>query len=236
MRAFGRSTIVGLSLACLALGACARQVPIVAGPVPATVADPLGQTAEFLPGQYRLRANDLISVTVFREPQLSLEQVSVGADGWVSIPLLGPVMAEGLTAQMLEDRIEEAYGERYLREPDVAVNVVEYRSHRVTVEGSVTNPGMYTFQPGTRLSGGISLAAGPTRTADLQEVAVFRDTDDGMTIAKFDYGAVRAGRMADPYLQPGDRVVVGTDNLSVLWQDALRAVPLLGIFTTTAVR
>ena len=214
------------------LAACAQQVPIAPGPVPPAEA----AMDRFLPGQYALRPNDTISVTVFREPQLSLESVAVGADGWVSIPLLGPVMAEGLTAQALESRIEEAYGARYLRDPDVAVNVLGYGSHRVTVEGSVTNPGLYQFQPGTRLSGGISLAAGPTRSADLREVAVFRDTEEGVMVAKFDYAAVRAGTMADPYLQPGDRVVVGTDNLSVVWQDVLRTVPLLGVFTPAAVR
>jgi hypothetical protein len=49
-------------------------------------------------------------------------------------------------------------------------------------------------------------------------------------IAKFDYGQVRQGTMLDPVLQPGDRVVMGTDGLSVFWEDLLKALPAFGVF------
>jgi polysaccharide export outer membrane protein len=99
------------------------------------------------------------------------------------------------------------------------------------VEGAVTESGVFEFTPGTRLSGGIALAKGPTRVADVREVAIFREGPSGTLIAKFDYAQVRAGGMMDPVLQPGDRIVVGTDNLSQTWQDILRALPAFGIFS-----
>jgi polysaccharide export outer membrane protein len=100
----------------------------------------------------------------------------------------------------------------------------------VTVEGAVEKPGVYSFQPGARLSSAIALASGPRRTAKSDQVAVFRESPQGVMIAKFDYAAVRQGTMLDPVLQPGDRVVIGTDGLSVFWEDLLKALPAFGVF------
>ncbi|MCX7677539.1 MAG: polysaccharide export protein [Alteraurantiacibacter sp.] len=184
-----------------------------------------------VPAGYALRPADVIRVQVFREADLSLDSVVIAADGTVSFPLVGEMQVAGLTPVELENQLEARLGARYLRDPSVAVNIISYGSHLVTVEGSVTQPGIYPFQPGTRLSGGIALARGPTRVANQQEIAVFRQTPDGMEIAKFDLAAVRAGTMLDPVLMPGDRIVVGKDNLSQFWQDVLQALPALGIFT-----
>ncbi|MDE1467465.1 polysaccharide biosynthesis/export family protein [Aurantiacibacter sp. D1-12] len=184
---------------------------------------------------HAVRAGDELRVTVFREEALSLESVIVSADGTISLPLVGPYQAAGKTMAQIETEIEAILGERYLLRPDVAVNILDYGSHLVTVEGQVTEPGVFQFAPGTRLSGGISLANGLTRVADRRDVAVFRQTAEGLQVARFDYAAVSAGRMIDPVLQPGDRIVVGTDGLAQFYQDALRAVPVLGIFTNAGI-
>ena len=219
--------------AAFALAGCAAQAPIEPGIAVTTPSAAMGQT-EYISAvgsTYQLRPADKLSVTVFREAELSLPEVVISAEGRISVPLVGPVQAAGMTVEQLETRIEELFDARYLRSPDVAVNVLSYASHVVTVEGSVEKQGMYEFRPGTRLSGGIALASGPTRVADVREVAVFRQSGNGTLIAKFDYAQVRSGAMMDPVLQPGDRIVVGTDNLSQTWQDFLRALPAFGMFS-----
>ena len=226
----------GLAVALVAgtlLAGCAVEAPISPGVASTAPIAALGQDAYVTPpgSGYVLRPADKLSVTVFREAELSLPEVVISAEGRISLPLIGPIQAAGMTVADLETRLEQMYDERYLRGPDIAVNVIDYASHQVTVEGSVERPGLYKFIPGTRLSGGVSLASGPRRTADVREVAVFRETPSGMQIAKFDYAQVRAGTMLDPVLQPGDRIVVGTDNLSQTWQDFLRALPAFGLFT-----
>ena len=192
----------------------------------------LGQAgyATKLPETYTLRPSDVISVSVFREEGLTLGSVPVSASGEISFPLVGPLQVEGLTAPQLETRLEELLNARFLRNPDVTVNILEYTSHRVTVEGSVTNPGLFTFIPGTRLSGGIALANGVTRVGDERNVAVFRDTPEGVAVAKFDYREVQDGTALDPVLQPGDRIVVGLDSLAQMWEDAIRLLPTFGYF------
>lgn len=221
------------AFAAFALAGCAAQAQIEPGVANTTPNAAMGQ-AEYIAAvgnSYVLRPADRLSVTVFRETELSLPEVSISAEGRISVPLVGPIQAAGMTVDQLETRIEELYDARYLRSPDVAVNVLEYASHVVTVEGSVTESGIFVFRPGTRLSGGIAMAKGVTRVADVREVAIFRQRGSEMLVAKFDYAQVRAGGMMDPVLQPGDRIVVGTDNLSQTWQDVLRALPVFALFT-----
>lgn len=215
------------------LGGC------VSGPeftprVAASQADPaLGQAAftQDIARDYVLRPADVLSVRVFREEGLSLDAVPVSAMGQISMPLIGTLTVAGKTAPQIEAEMETLLGARYLRNPDVAVNVVNYASHQVTVEGSVQSPGVFNFLPGTRLSGGIALASGTVREADTQNVAVIRQTAEGRQIAKFDYRAVQTGAMIDPVLQPGDRIIVGTNGLAVFWKDLLQTIPVFGVFT-----
>lgn len=217
----------------MALGGCASTSPVEPGMAQSVPDRALGQQIfnDAVPEAYTLRPADVIDIRVFREEQLSLAAVPVSAMGQISMPLVGAVSVAGLTPAQAEAELERLLATRYLRDPDVTVNVVRYASHIVTVEGSVETPGVYEFIPGTRLSGGIAMAEGPARTANVREVAVIRLTPQGRQIAKFDYRAMQEGAMLDPVLQAGDRVIVGTDGLAVFWQDLLRALPAFGIFT-----
>jgi polysaccharide export outer membrane protein len=185
---------------------------------------------------YLLRPSDKISVNVFREPDFTLGAVQVGVEGNISLPMIGSVPAAGKTAASLEADLTRRLAALGLKTPMVSVNIVEYASHLATVEGSVEQPGVYSFQPGARLSAAIAMAGGPARTAKRDQVAVFRETENGMSIAKFDYSMMSQGTMLDPVLEPGDRIVMGTDGLSVFWQDLLKALPAFGIFATAGFR
>lgn len=217
----------------LAVSACASVKTGNPGPVVTAPDLAAGQQdySNDVAANYTLRATDTIKVTVFREPALSVDNVTLSADGQFSMPLVGTVNAGGMTPMQLEAQLERALNERYLRNPDVTVNVVQYASHKVTVEGGVKNPGLYDFQPGTRLSGALALANGMDRVGKPADIAVFRQSPDGPMVAKFNYQMVREGTMLDPVLQPGDRIVVGTSSLSQAWQDLLQAIPLFALFT-----
>lgn len=188
------------------------------------------------PDFYLLRATDKLSVTVFREPDLSVETVRIGVEGNVSLPMLGSIPAAGMTAKQFEQDLTRRFAALGLKSPLVSVNVTDFASHLVTVEGAVEKPGVYSFQPGARLSTAIALAAGPKRVAKVDQVAVFRESPEGIMVAKFDYQQVRQGTMLDPVLQPGDRVVMGTDGLSVFWEDLLKALPAFGVFAVAGAR
>lgn len=228
--------IPGVTLAaCLAvlLAGCGSTPKPIIGPSVARISPGLGQEVfQAAPtGTGKLGPADVISVTVFREPDLSVANITVDADGMVSLPLIGSVQAGGTTTAELSTLIESKLGQAYLRDPHVSVNIGSIGSHKVTVEGAVSDPGVYDIVPGTKLSGAIAMAKGPSRVAKLGQIAVFRQSSDGIYVAQFDYSALEAGTMIDPILQPGDRIVFGTSALSQGWQDFLRTVPLIGVFT-----
>lgn len=224
---------IALGAASAALTACGSTPPPAIGAAQTQPVESLGQAdyAATPDANYRLHGSDVISVLVFREPDLSVEKVAIGADGFLALPLVGQVNASGLTAGELANQITGELGRAGLKQPQVSVNVIDHASHLVTVEGGVTEPGVYQFQPGSKLSAAIALAKGPSRVSQMREVAIFRQTPEGLMVAKFDYRAVRQGTMLDPVLAPGDRVVVGISGLSQFWQDLLRALPAFALFT-----
>lgn len=219
--------------AALALAACGQTPAPVVGTMAAQPVenDNQGPFALGAAADYRLLPTDTVSITVFREPDLSIAQVPVGADGMIALPLVGTIKAQGLTSAELASTVASALSHGYLNRPEVAVNVIALNSHRVSVEGAVKRAGVFAFSPGARLSSAISQAEGMERVAKLDQVVVFRPTAEGMTVAKFDYRAMQQGTMIDPVLQPGDRVVVGTSGSSQFWQDLIKTLPSFAFFT-----
>lgn len=180
---------------------------------------------------YPIGTNDTLAIMVMGEPELSFDSVRVGQDGTFQFPMVGSVMAAGRTPEAVGISIRDRLAARYLRNPVVTVNLLEQGSHLVTVEGAVESPGIYRFQPETTLLGAVALAKGPERTAALDQVVLFREIDGQQMAARFDLREVRTGAMIDPVLFPGDKIMVGLDGRSVLWQDLISALPAFAIFS-----
>ncbi len=174
---------------------------------------------------------DVLSVTVYREPDLTLPQVVVDRGGRFEMPLIGVIEAANKTTGALSSEIRQRLGDRFLVNPDVSVNLITSNSKQITVEGSVTSPGVFPLQGETTLLGALALAKGPTSVARLDEIAVFRKEGGARMVAVFDAKAIRAGKMADPVLKPNDIVVVGFNGMAQAFQDFLRTAPLLALFT-----
>ncbi len=126
-------------------------------------------------GDYTIGPTDVIKITVFNEPELS-RTVRVAADGTISFPLLGNVEVAGLTPTALEEKLEKLLGERYLVEPQVSVEILEYNSQKVYVLGAVKEPGYYELRGPTTLLEVISRAGGITSDAGKAIVITSKDT------------------------------------------------------------
>lgn len=231
-----KASVVLAALAMLA--GCASTPEPVIGASASQPSASLGQDGFSVerPTTYLLRPTDQISINVFREPDFSVDRVKVGVEGNVSLPMLGSIPAAGMTAKQFEQDVVRRLAAAGIKSPMVSVNIVDFASHLVTVEGAVEAPGVFPFQPGARLSSAIAMARGPKRTAKTDQIAVFRESPQGIMIAKFDYQQVRRGTMLDPVLQPGDRIVIGTDGLSVFWEDLLRTLPVFGVFAVAGIQ
>jgi len=185
-----------------------------------------------LASTYHMGAGDIISVTVYGQPDMSVATVIVDPSGEVNLPLIGSVKAEKLTTREFSAMVENQLKPRYLVDPHVSVNVTEYSSKLVTIDGQVARPGVIPIAGTTTLMGIIARSGGPTNLAKLNEVAIFRQVDGKRMAAKFDLKAIRRGEMEDPVVLGSDTVVVGFDHLQGAYRDALQAIPLFALFRT----
>lgn len=188
----------------------------------------------FAPRRVEIGPSDTLKVTVFREPDLSLDSAIVDPDGNIQVPLLGTVDAAGLTAAEFGRDLERRFAARFLVDPSVTVSITQSAQRQVTVAGAVTQPGVYEIPGRISLIDAVSLARGPTNVAKYDQVVVFRRFNGERVGGIFDLGAINAGLAPDIEILAGDQVLVGTDGLKVAYRDALQAAPLLNIFTTFA--
>lgn len=180
---------------------------------------------------YRIGPSDTISINVFNEPEFSAPQLKVDVGGNINIPLVGRVRASGKTTDELGRELAGAFTTGgYLVNPRVTVNMVDSVAQRVTIDGEVTQPGIYPLTGPTTLLDAIAMSRGTTRTARVKEVAIFRVVDGQQKAAKFDLGAIRRGEAPNPVLQGNDVVVVGFDRLSGAWRDFLQSAPVFALF------
>lgn len=215
--------------ATMLLAGCARPLPDLPSGPQAYAQFPAPESSQ--PREYRIGPLDTISINVFQEEDLTMESVPVDSSGAILLPLIGTVQAAGKTTLQLAGEVASRLNARYLRNPQVTVVVQTSAQQRVTVDGEVTQPGIYQFQGRTTLTDALALARGTTRNARYNEIVVFRDIDGVRSGALFDIAAIRRGEASDPEILPGDRVVVGLSNVKATVREVLTASPFLAVFT-----
>ncbi|HYC63095.1 MAG TPA: polysaccharide biosynthesis/export family protein [Reyranellaceae bacterium] len=175
-----------LGLALFAVAACSS------GPRIPRNTPPVAEPARDSGVNYRLGVGDRVKVTVLGQPDLSGE-TEVDAGGKIVVALAGAIDAAGQTVNEVASQIQSRYAGNILRDPKVAVQVVEYRM--LTVAGEVKSPGRYKFTFGMDVRAAIALAGGFDRRAEKDVVVVYRNNQ------------AFEGRM-DSRLEPGDTIEV----------------------------
>ena len=179
---------------------------------------------------YRLLPGDTISISVFQEPDLSMEKATIDEAGNVQVPLIGQVPAAGMTSVELSEAIAARLAARYVRDPKVVVGVSERSEQVVSVEGQVTEPGVYPIDRSYTLLSALARAKSPTKVAKLDEVVVFRTINGERAGAVFNLEDIRAGRAPDPQILGGDVVVVGFSSVKGAFRDFLQMAPIFNTF------
>lgn len=220
-------------LGVLFLAACADGPKDLSTMSAATPMDPLSASLlqpVVAQAEYRIGQQDLLAVNVFQVPDLSSEQIRVDTSGDINLPLLGVLRAAGKTAPELSEEIRGRLAERYLRNPQVSVSVRESASQKITIDGAVTEPGVYEMKGQTTLMQAIAMAKGPTRLSNMRSVVVFRVTDGQRTVAQFDLAAIRGGQQNDPVLLGNDIVVVDSSRLNAALREIIAILPAAALF------
>lgn len=166
---------------------------------------------------YTIALTDRLRIAVFQEADLSVIS-RVDSKGRVNLPLVGEVVVAGRTIAEAQQVIEAAYRDgRFLRAPQVTINVEEYAPREISVQGEVRNPGRLSLpiEAGMTILEAITRAGGFTDTARGNSVNITRILPDGTTrVITVDVQSMIRGRASanvedsTMLLLPGDIVYV----------------------------
>jgi polysaccharide biosynthesis/export protein len=169
----------------------ARRSPAAPAVPPAAYA--ASATAE---GPYGLDSGDKLRVVVFGQDGLT-NSYAVDAGGNITMPLIGPVSARGLTPSALSAAIGARLRQGFIREPHVAVEIEAYRPFFIL--GEVAFPGQYPYVPNMSVETAVAIAGGFGPRAQRSQVEISRPTGGQ---------AVRRPAPLGTQVRPGDTVIV----------------------------
>ena len=182
--------------------ATTAQPQAPATPAAASASPPAG-TAE-----YRISRGDKLRVEVYKDSYLS-QSLQVRPDGRITLPLVGDLVAEGLTSIELRDRIATSLQE-YVANPVVTVIVVEVVEPVVYVMGEVNQPGSIPMRGPMTVMQALAVAGGFKEFADTKGIRVLRRNGDANRVETIAFNYKDAVKADAPvlYLREGDTVVV----------------------------
>lgn len=136
---------------------------------------------------YRIANTDRLRIGIVQEDNLNAI-ARVDAKGCVNLTYVGEVYLAGLTISEAEKAVENAYREgRFLRNPQVTINVEEYAPREVSISGEVRNGGRYPLPVETVMTvlDLVLKAGGFNDTAKGTEVKITRFLPDGRVAKVF---------------------------------------------------
>jgi polysaccharide export outer membrane protein len=159
------------------------------------------------PSDYVIGADDVLRISVWKEPDLS-EMLPVRPDGKISMPLLNDIPAAGLTPLQLKDSITEKL-KKFIADPRVTVVVTAMNSQRIFVSGEVLHSGPIQLLPHMTILQALS-QAGFNQFANLKGIYLLRTENGKQERIPFNYKDVIKGNHPEQniVLKPGDTVVV----------------------------
>jgi polysaccharide biosynthesis/export protein len=174
-----------------------------------TVAAPQNPAALADGSNYVIGSDDLLNVHVWHQAEMS-GPVTVRPDGKISLPLIGEMLAGGLTPPQLQSDIADKL-RTFVKEPEVTVIVQQTNSKRFNVMGRVEHAGSFSLATPMRVLDGIAAAGGFGDFAKTAKVYVLRPTgSNGVQKLPFNYKRITQGHddSENIELQAGDTVVV----------------------------
>ena len=200
-----KSPILALILPLILLSpASAQDAPPAATPVsPPPVATPVAPPAK--DNSYVLRANDIIRLDVYQEPDLSVP-VRILKTGHASFPLIGSLEIAGLNVNQAAEKIRALLAKDYLVDPKLTLTVQEYSTDFISVIGAVRVSGQIPIP----VAGNIDLATamatvgGLTETADPNNIQLVRANGSAST---YSMASIISGANGRIKLQAGDRII-----------------------------
>jgi polysaccharide biosynthesis/export protein len=160
---------------------------------------------------YRIGAGDILKFNVFQQPDLSIE-ARVSDSGSISFPLIGSLKIQGLGTNEAEKLIEQKLKSgNFVQNPQVTLNVMQFRSVQVSVNGFVNRPGRYALEQNSmRISEVIAMAGGAIPGGGADTVVLLTERDGKAARIEIDLVELFASgdRTMDIQLRAGDSLYV----------------------------
>ena len=163
---------------------------------------------------FRFGRGDILQISVYDEPDLTVDDIPVGPDGMISFPLIGDIH---ISEKTVEDvRLEITTRLHYfLIDPKVSVLVRKYGSQQYTISGQIVTPGVFPLDTDITLTQALARAGGLTQgqfhassveLADLNHAFISRR---GKMLPVDFVALLRAGDLRyDLPLRPGDYIYI----------------------------
>ena len=150
-------------------------------------------SAKASPNDYKIGAGDILEITIWKEPDLSREEVLVRTDGKISFPLLNDVQASDLTPLEMKRNMEVGLKE-FISNPFVTITVTSPASQQIYVLGEVLNTGEYPLTKNLTVLQAFALAGGFTEWASKKEIVLMRKEDGKEKIYRINYKNIIKGK------------------------------------------
>ena len=150
-------------------------------------------SAKASPDDYRIGAGDILEITIWKEPDLSREEVLVRTDGKISFPLLNDVQAAGLTPLEMKKNMEAGLKE-FISNPFATITVISPDSQKIYILGEVLNTGEYPLTKNLTVLQAFALAGGFTEWASKKEIILMRKEGGKEKIYRINYKSIIKGK------------------------------------------
>jgi polysaccharide export outer membrane protein len=191
---------------------------------PATAAAPSAAAAN----EYRLGSGDVVRISVFQNPDLTLE-TRITEAGLVSYPLLGSIRLGGQSVTGAERLIADGLRNgNFVKSPQVTLVVLQVRGNQASVLGQVNRPGRFPLEVADmRLTDLLAMAGGTANGG--ADLVVVTGTRDGKPFRQeIDLPTLFApgGAAKDLFILNGDTVWVDRQPIVYIYGEVQRPGPM----------
>ncbi len=162
--------------------------------------------------EYTLRKGDKISITIYpTDEYIRGGAMQISPQGTITLPLLGQIKLEGLRITEAQEKLAELLNEDYLVDPNVVIEVNQFKQQSFIILGQVKSPGTFQFPPGeNRLTflQAISIAGGFSEIANIKKIKIIREEGGKKKVTRINAEKVISGDSPDVEIHPNDIIHV----------------------------
>lgn len=150
---------------------------------------------------------------------VSVVFLPVGLDGIFSVPAMPGIDTNGMTLQMLQNRISNLFASAY-RGMNVSAGLARSASFQIPVTGQVIRPGIVTVNGLSRLTEALGCAGGVASTGATSDILIISLNDDSTAFNLNDF-LINGNLNSNPLMQRNSRIHVSAVTATIIVEGAL---------------